>query len=171
MAAIIASGSRRERLASLRTPTLVIHGDADILIHPDAGRHTAALIQNAQAEEVLVLGQSGLVTLSPPWCKASYEKGRVIMPNGAQAFIYTPVCPKDIFGPEHHLAWATELHAWPHSTMELAWSNLRMGVRLGYGRIVWDTNPAKRNPIITELIDPPHSSHLSRRRRVRRNRG
>lgn len=114
----------------------------------------ALIAQTAdKAEEVLVLGESGLVALSPPWCKASYERGRVVMPNGAQAFIYTPERPKDIFGPEHHLAWATELHAWPASTMELAWANLRMGVRLGYGRIVWDTNPAKRNPIIVELLE------------------
>ncbi len=32
LAAIIASGSRRERLPSVRTPTLVIHGDADPLV-------------------------------------------------------------------------------------------------------------------------------------------
>lgn len=119
-----------------------------------AGRamRVALIAQTAdKAEEVLVLGESGIVSLSPPWCKARFEKGRVVMPNGAQAFIYTPMCPGDIFGPEHHLAWATEIHAWPRSTMELAWFNLRMGVRLGYGRIVWDTNPAKRNPILVDL--------------------
>lgn len=102
--------------------------------------------------EVMVHGSSGLVTLSPPWCKARFELGRVIYPNGAQAFVYTPEVPKDIFGPEHHLVWASELHVWPVNKREEAWSNLMMGLRLGYGRLAWDSNPAKRHPILAELF-------------------
>ena len=47
-AAVMASPPRTEMLKKLNCPTLVIHGDADILIHPDAGRHTAACIKGAE---------------------------------------------------------------------------------------------------------------------------
>lgn len=103
--------------------------------------------------EVMVHGESGLIAVSPPWFKARFELGRVIWPNGAQAFIYTPEVPKDIFGPEHHLAWASEIHAWPAAKREEAFANLRMGLRLGYGRLIWDSNPSRRHPILRELLE------------------
>ena len=46
-AAILASGDRRPGLAALNIPTLVLHGQADPLIRPDAGRATASAIPNA----------------------------------------------------------------------------------------------------------------------------
>jgi pimeloyl-ACP methyl ester carboxylesterase len=49
-AAIMASPPRTERLKDLRARTLVLHGAADILIPPDAGRHTADCIPGAQLE-------------------------------------------------------------------------------------------------------------------------
>jgi len=102
--------------------------------------------------EVMVEGESGLLAVSPPWCKAKFEAGRVYWPNGAQAFIYTPERPGELFGPEHHLGWASELHVWPRSKREEAFVNLLMGLRLGYGRIVWDSNPSRRHPILRDLI-------------------
>ncbi|QUS40921.1 alpha/beta hydrolase [Tardiphaga alba] len=46
--AILASGSRKERLAKVTAPTLVIHGKVDPLVHPAAGRDTAASIPGAR---------------------------------------------------------------------------------------------------------------------------
>ena len=46
-AAILASGDLRPGLAALNIPTLVLHGQADPLIRPDAGRATASAIPNA----------------------------------------------------------------------------------------------------------------------------
>jgi pimeloyl-ACP methyl ester carboxylesterase len=46
-AAIAASGDRRAALAKVRVPTVVIHGDADRLIRPVAGRATADAIPGA----------------------------------------------------------------------------------------------------------------------------
>jgi pimeloyl-ACP methyl ester carboxylesterase len=48
IAAILASGSRADALASLRVPTLVIHGDADPLVSVEAGRDTAKCIHDAE---------------------------------------------------------------------------------------------------------------------------
>lgn len=47
LAAIYASGDRSERLASLSTPTLVIHGRDDTLITPEGGVRTAEVIPDA----------------------------------------------------------------------------------------------------------------------------
>ncbi len=44
--AIMASGRRDQELASVTTPTLVLHGDKDTLIHPSGGEHTAAVMPN-----------------------------------------------------------------------------------------------------------------------------
>jgi pimeloyl-ACP methyl ester carboxylesterase len=45
--AILASGSRKERLRSVKASTLVIHGTVDPLVRPEAGRETAASIPGA----------------------------------------------------------------------------------------------------------------------------
>ena len=51
-AAIIAAPPRSERLKGLRLPSLVLHGSADMLIRPEAGRHTAACIEGAMYHEI-----------------------------------------------------------------------------------------------------------------------
>ncbi len=56
LAAISASGSRTEGLAGLDLPTLVIHGDADPLVHVDNGRDTHASIPGS---ELLVIEGMG----------------------------------------------------------------------------------------------------------------
>ncbi len=48
MAAIFASGSRREPLKQVKVPTLVIHGEADPLVPLAAGEDTAVHIPNAE---------------------------------------------------------------------------------------------------------------------------
>ena len=56
MAAIFASGSRREPLKQVKVPTLVIHGAADPLVPLAAGEDTAAHIPDA---ELLVIEKMG----------------------------------------------------------------------------------------------------------------
>jgi pimeloyl-ACP methyl ester carboxylesterase len=51
-AAIIAAPPRTERLKSLQAPALVLHGTADTLIRPEAGRHTAQCIPGAEYHEI-----------------------------------------------------------------------------------------------------------------------
>lgn len=46
--AVLASGSRKARLRSVSAPTLVIHGSADPMVHPVAGRETAASVPGAK---------------------------------------------------------------------------------------------------------------------------
>ncbi|HEY4941929.1 MAG TPA: alpha/beta hydrolase [Rhizomicrobium sp.] len=51
-AAIMASPPRSERLKSLKLPALVLHGSADTLLRPEAGRHTAQCIPGAEFHEI-----------------------------------------------------------------------------------------------------------------------
>jgi pimeloyl-ACP methyl ester carboxylesterase len=46
--AILASGSRKERLRQVKAPTLVIHGTVDPLVRPEGGKDTAASISGAK---------------------------------------------------------------------------------------------------------------------------
>lgn len=116
-------------------------------------RRIALISQNEDNTiAVQVLGESGLIACSPPWFRARYENGRVVWPNGAQAFIYTPFEPGNIRGPEHHLVWASEFVAWPVSTRQEALDVLEHGLRLGYARMVWDTTPKRRHPIVRYLL-------------------
>jgi pimeloyl-ACP methyl ester carboxylesterase len=57
-AAILASGNRTRTLSEVETPTLVIHGSEDPLIHPDGGRATAKAIENAQLHMIEGMGHS-----------------------------------------------------------------------------------------------------------------
>jgi pimeloyl-ACP methyl ester carboxylesterase len=54
LAAIVANGDRREKLKTIAAPTAVIHGEVDLLVHPEAGRDTAGAI--AGAELVIIPG-------------------------------------------------------------------------------------------------------------------
>ncbi len=56
MAAIVAAGNRDDAVATISCPTLVIHGTADTLIGPEAGVHTAGLIESATHLEIEGMG-------------------------------------------------------------------------------------------------------------------
>jgi pimeloyl-ACP methyl ester carboxylesterase len=58
LAAIIASGSRKERLSALRAPTLVIHGDADPLVPIECGRDVARTVPGATMVTVKGMGHA-----------------------------------------------------------------------------------------------------------------
>jgi pimeloyl-ACP methyl ester carboxylesterase len=45
---VLASPDRTARLESVRVPTLVIHGKADLLVHPSGGEATAAAVPGAE---------------------------------------------------------------------------------------------------------------------------
>lgn len=56
LAAIIADGDRRARLAGVRAPTLVIHGEGDPLVPVEGGRDTAAHIPGARLKTIPGMG-------------------------------------------------------------------------------------------------------------------
>ncbi len=65
LAAILASESRRERLRSVRVPTLVIHGDADPLVPVEGGMDTAQAIPGARLMIIAGMGHDIPPALAP----------------------------------------------------------------------------------------------------------
>jgi pimeloyl-ACP methyl ester carboxylesterase len=63
--AILASGSRKERLRSVTAPTLVIHGTVDPLVRPEGGMDTAASIPGAKLMMVEGMGHAIPIPMWP----------------------------------------------------------------------------------------------------------
>ncbi len=69
--AILASGSRKERLASVKAPTLVIHGTVDPLVRPEGGKDTAASIPGAKLVMIDGMGHALPIPMWPQIIGAS----------------------------------------------------------------------------------------------------
>jgi pimeloyl-ACP methyl ester carboxylesterase len=71
--AILASGSRKERLRSVTAPTLVIHGTVDPLVRPEGGKDTAAAIPGAKLMMVEGMGHAIPIPMWPKVISAIAE--------------------------------------------------------------------------------------------------
>jgi pimeloyl-ACP methyl ester carboxylesterase len=74
--AILASGSRKDRLRSVTAPTLVIHGTVDPLVHPMGGRDTAASIPGAKLLMVEGMGHAIPIPMWPQIINAIAEHAK-----------------------------------------------------------------------------------------------
>ena len=84
----------------------------------------------ADARDVMVEGESGIINICPPWEVPTYNPSirRVTWPNGSIATTYSADEPNNLRGPQHHHAWCDELAAWRYTD---AWDQLQFGLRLG----------------------------------------
>lgn len=85
----------------------------------------------AQAREVMVFGESGILACSPPDRRPAWEAGRqrLVWPNGAVAQVFSAHDPESLRGPQFDAAWVDELAKWPRA--EEAWTQLQFALRLG----------------------------------------
>ena len=97
-----------------------------------AGRIALVAATAADARDVLVEGQSGILAVSPPWFRPIYEpsKRRLTWPNGVMATTFSAEEPERLRGPQHHAAVCDELGAWSRPE---TWDMLQFGLRLGLG--------------------------------------
>jgi pimeloyl-ACP methyl ester carboxylesterase len=63
--AMLASRSRKERLAAVTAPTLVVHGTVDPLVRPESGKATAAAIPGAELLMIEGMGHALPVEMWP----------------------------------------------------------------------------------------------------------
>ena len=106
----------------------------------------------ADARDVMIEGESGLLNIFPPNKKPIYQpsKRKVIFDSGAVAHIYSSYKPDQLRGPQHDFAWCDELASWRYMA---TFDNLLMGLRLGDNpRCIITTTP-RPIPIIKELIE------------------
>lgn len=96
----------------------------------------------ADARDVIVEGESGLLAVHPRDFRPQYEpsKRRLTWPNGAVATLYNATEPDQLRGPQHDAAACDELAKWREA--DDTWANLMLGLRLGAApRCVVATTP------------------------------
>lgn len=119
-----------------------------------AGKKRIALLAPtaADARDVIVEGESGLLSVFPPHEIPLYEpsKRRITFHTGAIATTFSADEPERLRGPQHDCAWVDELGAYkyPQEALDM----LLFGLRLGLDpRLIITTTP-KNIPAIKDLV-------------------
>ena len=119
------------------------------------GRHSRIAIvaeTAADARDVLVEGDSGILAVHPPDFRPKYEpsKRRLTWPNGAMATLFNAVEPDQLRGPQHDAALCDELAKWRYARD--TWDQLQFGMRLGdHPQVVITTTP-RPIPVLKEIL-------------------
>src|SRR5262249_13153391 len=95
----------------------------------------------ADARDVIVEGESGILATAPDWCRPEFQSGRrrLLWPNGAIGTLYSAEEPDRLRGPQHDAAICDELGSWRDPS---TWDMLQFGLRLGqHPRVVVATTP------------------------------
>lgn len=84
----------------------------------------------ADVRDIMLEGPSGIMTISPPWFRPTYEpsKRRLSWPNGVKGLLYSAQEPNYFRGPQFHGGWLDEFAKW--SNIEECYDNLQFGMRL-----------------------------------------
>ncbi len=108
----------------------------------------------ADARDVMIEGESGLLEVCPSWELPFYEpsKRRLTWANGAIATTFSAEEPARLRGPQFDGAWADELAFWRYPQ---AWDNLLMGLRLGTDPRCAVTTTPRPIPIVKALLSDP----------------
>lgn len=109
----------------------------------------------ADARDVMVEGESGIMAVSPPDFRPIFQPSlrRVTWPNGAIATLYNATEPDQLRGPQHDAAWCDELAKWRYC--QESWDQLQFGLRLGdHPRTIVTTTP-RPLPLIRKLVNDP----------------
>lgn len=118
------------------------------------GRKRIAIITptSADARDVAVEGESGILAISPPWNKPNYEpsKRRLTWSNGAIATLYSAEEPERLRGPQSDALWCDELAAWAY--LQETWDMAQFGLRLGKNPQTVITSTPKPTPLLFKLI-------------------
>lgn len=128
------------------------------LVESGAARRVALVAPTAaDARDVMVEGESGLLAVCPPWDRPSYEpsKRRLTWRNGAIATTYSADEPERLRGPQHDAAWCDEVGAWRRPA---AWDMLMFGLRLGSDPRACVTTTPKPTKLVRDLIKAPNTA-------------
>jgi phage terminase large subunit-like protein len=109
----------------------------DLIETGGAGRIALIAPTAADARDVMVEGQSGILAMAPSWNRPQYEpsKRRITWKNGAVATTFSSEEADRLRGPQHDAVWADELAAWTNP--QDIWDMAQFGLRLGSARAGW----------------------------------
>ena len=110
--------------------------------------------------DVMIEGESGLLSIAPPWDRPKWlpSLGQLKWDNGAIAYAFSADEPDRLRGYQHDAAWCDELCAWRY---EEAWDMIMMGLRLGTDPKVVVTTTPKPIPLLKKIMALPHV-HITR---------
>lgn len=121
------------------------------------GARRIALIGPAfrDVRDVMIEGPSGLIAISDPGARPSYEasRRRLVWPCGAVAAGYSSEDPDGLRGPQFDLAWGDEFAAWTYAQETL--DMVRLGLRLGRHPQMMLTTTPRAHPALRALIKAP----------------
>ena len=109
----------------------------------------------AQAREVMVFGESGILACSPPDRRPKWIAGRMLLvwPNGAEAQVLSAHDPDALRGFQFDALWADEIAKWRRG--QKAWDMLSLGLRLGDDPRACVTTTPQNVPVLTGLMAQP----------------
>ena len=115
----------------------------------------------ADARDVIVEGESGILSVHPEKDRPLYEpsKRRITWVNGSMATCYNASEPDQLRGPQHHFAWVDELAKFRQA--QDLWDQLIFGLRLGQCPKVMVTTTPRPLPIIRKMLADP-TTHVTR---------
>lgn len=106
----------------------------------------------SDTRDIVVRGESGILSCSPPWLKAEYSPSnrRVTWGNGSIATLYSAEEADRLRGPQHHALYCDEICSWKDGIA--VWDMAMMGLRLGSSpRVVVTTTP-KPTELLKQII-------------------
>lgn len=119
-----------------------------------AGKRRIALIGETQKdlEEVMIEGDSGILSVFPPGERPNYRRRpvRLEFSTGAIALGYNATEPDQLRGPQFDAAWADELAKWGYARE--TWDMLQFGLRLGDQPRQLVTTTPRPIPVLKEII-------------------
>jgi len=106
----------------------------------------------ADARDVMILGDSGLIACDPNLTPDSWSptNRRLSWPNGSTAWCYNATEPDQLRGPQHHFAWVDELAKFRY--IQESWDQLQFGLRLGLHPKVLVTTTPQPKKLIKQLV-------------------
>lgn len=116
----------------------------------------------ADARDIVVEGESGILACAPADNPAHYEasRRRVTWANGSSAIMFSAEQPDLLRGPQFHWAVCDELAAWRYmhksgDDTSSAWDMLQFGLRLGDNPQCAIATTPRPVPVIKELLQDP----------------
>lgn len=134
----------------------------DLATKGDARRIALVAPTAADIRDVMIEGDSGILSVCPPWNRPKYEpskRHKLTWPNGVTAYGYSADEPNRFRGPQFHAAWCDEMAAWRY--MQDAWDNLEFGVRLGNNPQTCITTTPRPLKLLKEILSDPGTAVTS----------
>lgn len=121
------------------------------------GRFALIAPTSADARDVMIEGESGILATAPPWNRPEYEpsKRRLTWPNGAIATAYSAEDPESLRGPQHDAGWLDEMCAWSYARD--TWDMYSFGLRLGLRPATIITTTPKPIEVLKEIMNEPNT--------------